>query len=83
MIEINGDLFYLNNNGLLDRNDGPAIEFANGDKYWFSNGRIHKDDGPAFISSTGVKEYWIRGKRALGEEIRNIKRNGWLNEILD
>ena len=83
IIEIDGDRFYLNEEGQLDREDGPAIEYLSGDRYWFSGGKIHKDDGPAFISSTGVREYWIRGKRAMGEEIRNIKRNRWLREILE
>ena len=25
-------------NGKLHREDGPAIEYANGDKYWYING---------------------------------------------
>lgn len=31
-----GKVYYLN--GKCHREDGPAIEFANGDKFWHSNG---------------------------------------------
>ena len=27
--------------------DGPAIEQANGDKWWCLNGKTHRTDGPA------------------------------------
>ena len=33
-------LFYINNNGELHREDGPAIEHPNGDKQYYLNG-IH------------------------------------------
>ena len=33
-------------NGLLHRDDGPAIEWA-GNKQWWRNGQMHRDDGPA------------------------------------
>ena len=31
---------WYNLNGKLHREDGPAIEDANGDKYWFINGKL-------------------------------------------
>jgi hypothetical protein len=34
----NGIIEYINNNSKLHRIDGPAIEFANGSKYWYVNG---------------------------------------------
>jgi hypothetical protein len=40
-----GEEWYVNEK--LHREDGPAIEERNGDKYWYINGRIHRKDGPA------------------------------------
>lgn len=34
-------------NGITHREDGPAIEWADGSKIWFKNGLRHRDDGPA------------------------------------
>ena len=34
-------------NGSLHREDGPAIEYADGDKSWFLNNKLHRKDGPA------------------------------------
>ena len=33
--------------GVLHREDGPAVEYANGDKEWYFNGKRHREDGPA------------------------------------
>jgi hypothetical protein len=33
--------------GQLHREDGPAVEEANGDKHWFLNGKRHRENGPA------------------------------------
>ena len=50
-------------NGLLHREDGPAVECANGDKEWWINGKRHREDGPAVEYANGDKEWWINGKR--------------------
>ena len=31
-------------NGLLHRDDGPAIEWADGGEMWFKNGEYHRGD---------------------------------------
>ena len=31
----------------LHRDDGPAVEYIDGDKYWYCDGKLHRDDGPA------------------------------------
>jgi len=41
-----GAVFYYKN-GLLHREDGPAIEYPNGGKSWYKNGKLHREDGPA------------------------------------
>ena len=49
--------------GELHREDGPAIEFTNGNKEWWLNGKLHREDGPAIEYTNGTKEWWLNGKR--------------------
>ena len=46
-------------NGKLHREDGPAIEDANGDKFWYLNGELHREDGPAIEWANGDKSWWL------------------------
>jgi len=50
-------------NGLLHREDGPAIECADGCKEWRLNGKRHRIDGPAVIYADGSKTWYLDGKR--------------------
>ena len=50
-------------NGKFHREDGPACEWAHGDKEWFINGKRHREDGPAIEHANGDKEWFISGKR--------------------
>ena len=50
-------------NGLLHREDGPAIEWADGSKEWHENGKRHRIDGPAIVWSDGTKEWWVNDER--------------------
>ena len=52
--------WYLN--GLLHREDGPAIEFANGSKEWWLDGYQHREDGPAVEYSNGHKSWHLNGE---------------------
>lgn len=38
---------WINSDGKLHRDDGPAIEHINGTKEWYINGELHREDGPA------------------------------------
>ena len=42
-------------NGELHREDGPAVEWANGFKAWYRNGELHREDGPAAEWPNGSK----------------------------
>ena len=53
-----GTRYYYNNTGELHRDDGPAIEWINGDKLWCQNGQLHRIDGPAVERSNGAKEWY-------------------------
>ena len=57
-------------NGKRHREDGPAIEYADGDRYWFLNGKLHREDGPAIEHSNGSREWWLNGKWMSEEQHR-------------
>ena len=58
-----GNKFYYTDNKMtnLHRSDGPAVEWVNGDKYWWVNGKLHRTDGPAIEFSNGDKWWYIDG----------------------
>jgi hypothetical protein len=65
-IDKNGNKFYYKDDQ-LHREDGPAVEYTNGTKWWYINvwyinGKIHRDDGPAVEYVYGDKEWWYHGK---------------------
>jgi len=45
------------------REDGPAIEEADGSKSWYLNGKLHREDGPAIEQADGTKEWYLNGQR--------------------
>jgi hypothetical protein len=53
---------WFNEDGNLNREDGPAIEYTNGDKCWYINGKRHREDGPAIERVSGHKSWYINGK---------------------
>ena len=48
---------------ILHREDGPAIEWQDGSKFWAINGTNHREDGPAIEWSNGDKSWYINGKK--------------------
>ena len=49
-------------NDKFHREDGPAIEWANGGKEWYINGKLHREDGPAVERANGTKFWYLNGK---------------------
>lgn len=49
-------------NGVLHREDGPAVEYPDGSKYWYLNGFPHREDGPAKENSYGAKQWYLYGR---------------------
>jgi hypothetical protein len=47
---------------IFHREDGPAVEYADGDKFWYINGKRHREDGPAMEYTDGAKFWYINGK---------------------
>jgi hypothetical protein len=54
---------WSNSEGLFHRTDGPAIEYADGDKKWYVDGKFHRTDGPAIEYANGGKSWYVEGKR--------------------
>ena len=59
------------------RTDGPAVEYANGNKYWYLNGKLHRTDGPAIEYANGNKYWYINGKEYSEEEFNIVKEVLW------
>ena len=53
--------WYLNGN--RHREDGPAIEHADGSKSWYLNDKLHREDGPAIECAAGYTAWYLNGKR--------------------
>ena len=50
-IDEEGNRFYYNESGELHNDEGPAIEYKNGDVVYYINGKRNCYDGPAVIKS--------------------------------
>jgi len=48
-------------NGVLHREDGPAIKDFDGGETWMFEGKRHRADGPAVSEPDGTKEWWEHG----------------------
>lgn len=72
-------------NGMLHRENAPAIEYKNGLKEWWIGGERHRADGPAIEGSNGRKEWWLNGKlhREDGPaiEYKNGHKEWWANGV--
>jgi hypothetical protein len=70
-------------NGKLHREDGPAVEYANGDRDWYLNGQLHRTDGPACEWTDGTSFWFLNGKRHRTDgpalEWADGSRSWWLN----
>jgi hypothetical protein len=62
-IDKRGTKFYYKDKAMtiLHRLDGPAVEYTNGQKLWFSNDMLHRLNGPAIERQDGSKKWYING----------------------
>ena len=71
------DKVFYNDKNQYHRDDGPAIEYSNGNKYWYQQGQLHREDGPAVESADGTQQWWFKGKQlnvsSQEEFIRHLK----------
>ena len=67
----NGDKTWKNSAGQYHRTDGPAIERADGSKYWYTHDQLHRIDGPAIEWADGTKQWWYKGKQISKKEFNS------------
>jgi len=60
-------------NGKRHREDGPAIEFADGSKEWCLHGKWHREDGPAIEWADGTKVWYLNGEEVHPEQIVDLQ----------
>jgi len=58
----------------LHREDGPAVEYKDGDLFWFINGEPHRIIINNVQQPYGYKEYWLNGTILNEQE--------WLSKVL-
>ena len=61
-VDNSGTIYWHNEDGQLHREDGPAVEQANGTKRWWLNGKLHREDGPAIEYASGSKLWYHNGQ---------------------
>jgi hypothetical protein len=54
--------YYKGDEFIWHREDGPAVEYADGDRYWYINGKRHREGGPAVESASGYKAWYLEDK---------------------
>jgi len=59
----NGTKYYFKDKAktIFHRIDGPAVEWANGEKEWYVNGKRHRLDGPATEHADGYRAWFVNG----------------------
>jgi len=62
VIDEEGTKRWYNDRNEFHREDGPAIERADGTKVWYINGKLHREDGPAYEGADGYKVWYINNK---------------------
>ena len=61
---------YLNEK--FHREDGPAVEWSNGNKSWYINGELHREDGPAIeYRNISGNRYYIEGKELTEKKFKS------------
>lgn len=48
-------------NGKLHQDNGPAVEWSNGNKAWYTNNKLHREDGAAIEHTSGYKQWFFDG----------------------
>ena len=70
-VDKEGTIKWYNEKEGYHREDGPAVEYSNGTKFWYLNGKRHRENGPALEFADGDKVWYINGKILTEEEFNN------------
>ena len=74
----NGHKYTFKDNELHSYNGKPAIEYSNGDKYWYRNGKYHRLYGHAIEYRNGNKSWYLFNKHYSESEYNKIIKNNVL-----
>ena len=61
-VKVNDHGTYWKVDGKYHRENGPAVEWADGTKAWYLNNKLHREDGPAVERANGGKEWYLNGE---------------------
>jgi hypothetical protein len=64
------------------REGGSAVEYVDGDKYWYINGLRHREDGPAIEYASGTKHWCINGMYYTEKEYKCKMRSIKLKKLI-
>jgi len=57
-----GDREWQCTNGQRHREDGPAVEYADGSRAWFLHGQLHRETGPALEYTNSDCFWYLNGR---------------------
>ena len=80
-VEEDGNIHWYKD-GVLHREDGPEVIWANGAKQWWHRGQMHREDGPAKETPNGNNEWWLSGAKLTEDEFNLWRSKKDLNEKL-
>ena len=64
----NGATIYRNQHGHCHRIHGPAVIWADGEKWWIQHGQLHRTDGPAIEWSHGGMSWYLNNERLTADQ---------------
>ena len=56
----------------MHRDNGPAVERANGDKFWYQHDKLHHEDGPAIEYTDGNKKWFNHGVEYFSTQVKEM-----------
>ena len=62
VVDVYSTICWYNEKGQFHCEHGPAVEYVDGDKFWYQNNKYHRLDGPAFEYANGDKRWYQNGK---------------------
>ena len=74
-----GTVRYRNSDDQLHREDGPAVEYADGTRQWWIDGKLHREDVPAAEWEDGEREWFLDGKQLSEDEFEARKHTSFID----
>jgi hypothetical protein len=81
----NGTREWLTPTGERHHEDGPAIEYAGGERLWYRHDELHREGGPAIERVNGERVWYRHGKLHRDDgpavEYPDGRREWWLDGV--